>query len=69
MSSARIGIIRCAFVLNIPTQKFVTKNPFHSNIFKLADRMRSMRTNEILRTEIHGRFFWWWRRLSFFRTL
>ena len=39
---------------------------FFFEIFKLADRMR---TNEILRTEIHGRFFWWWRCLSFFRTL
>ena len=26
-------------------------------IFKLADRMRSMRTNGALRTEIGGRFF------------
>ena len=26
-------------------------------IFKLADRMRTMRTNKILKTEIHGVFF------------
>ena len=38
-------------------------------LFKLADRMRCMRTNGASKNRDSWSFFWWWLCLSFFRTL